>query len=125
MNNVTLIGRLVRDPEMSYTTTQTAVCKFTLAVDRMAKAGEEKTADFIRIVVWGRQAETCNTYLQKGRKCAVNGRVQTGSYKDKDGRTVNTFDVVASHVEFLDSNSKSERPAERPAYEPVEDYMPF
>ena len=121
MNNAILIGRLVRDPELSYTTTGTAICKFTIAVDRPVKAGEEKTADFIRITAFNSQAENTNRYLKKGSKCAVNGKIQTGSYKDRDGRTVNTVDVIASNVEFLDSR---ERPAERPAYND-EVYPPF
>lgn len=122
MNNVILIGRLCRDPELSYITTGTALCKFTLAVDRPTRAGEEKTADFIRIAVFNAQAENSNRYLKKGSKCAVNGRIQTGSYKDRDGKTVSTFDVVANNVEFLDSR---EKPAERPAFTEVNEYPPF
>lgn len=125
MNNVILIGRLCRDPELSYTTTGTAICKFTLAVDRPARAGEDKTADFIRITVFNAQAENSNRYLKKGSKCAVNGRIQTGSYKDRDGKTVSTFDVVANNVEFLDSKTKEDRPAERPAFTEVNEYPPF
>lgn len=125
MNNVILIGRLCRDPELSYTTTGTAICKFTLAVDRPTRAGEEKTADFIRITVFNAQAENSNRYLKKGSKCAVNGRIQTGSYKDRDGKTVSTFDVVANNVEFLDSKAKEDRPAERPAFTEVNEYPPF
>lgn len=106
MNNVALIGRLVRDPELSYTTSQTALCKFTIAVDRQSK--EEKTADFIRIVVWGKQAENCDRYLFKGKQVAVNGRIQTGSYKDKDGKTVYTTDVIANNVEFLGRKEPAE-----------------
>lgn len=109
MNNVILIGRLVRDPELSYTQSQTALCKFTIAVDRQSK--EEKTADFIRIVVWGKQAENCDRYLFKGKQVAVNGRIQTGSYKDKSGNTVYTTDVIANNVEFLGSKQE-ERQAE-------------
>lgn len=108
MNNVVLIGRLVRDPELSYTPSQTALCKFTIAVDRQSK--EEKTADYIRIVVWGKQAENCDRYLFKGKQVAVNGRIQTGSYKDKDGKTVYTTDVIANNVEFL--GGKTEEKAE-------------
>lgn len=108
MNNVILIGRLTKDPELSYTTSQTALCKFTIAVDRQSK--EEKTADFIRIVVWGKQAENCDRYFFKGKQVAVNGRIQTGSYKDKDGKTVYTTDVIANNVEFL--GGKTEEKAE-------------
>ena len=102
MNQVILIGRLARDPELSYTpNTQSAVCRFTIAVDRPRRNGEDAGADFIRITVWGRQAETCDRYLSKGRQVAIQGRIQTGSYKNKEGATVYTTDVVADRVEFL------------------------
>ena len=102
MNQVILIGRLVRDPELSYTpNTQSAMCRFTIAVDRPRRQGEDAGADFIRITVWGRQAETCDRYLSKGRQVAVAGRIQTGSYKNREGVTVYTTDVVADRVEFL------------------------
>ena len=102
MNSVILIGRLARDPELSYTpNTQTAVGRFTIAVDRPRRDGEDQGADFIRITVWGRQAETCDRYLSKGRQVAVMGRIQTGSYKNRSGDTVYTTDVVAERVEFL------------------------
>ncbi|HHW94858.1 MAG TPA: single-stranded DNA-binding protein [Mogibacterium sp.] len=105
MNNVVLIGRLTKDPELSYTpNTQTAVTRFTLAVDRPRRSGEDAGADFIRITVWGRQAETCDRYLSKGRQVAVLGRIQTGSYKNREGVTVYTTDVVADRVEFLGSS---------------------
>jgi len=104
MNSVILVARLARDPELSYTpNTQTAVCRFTVAVDRPRRDGENQGADFIRITVWGRQAETCDRYLAKGRQVAVHGRIQTGSYKDRNGETVYTTDVVADRVEFLGS----------------------
>lgn len=127
MNSTILIGRLVADPELSYTTTQTAFCKFTLAVGRPTK---EETADFIRIVVFGKQAENCNKYLGKGRKCAVNGRIETGSYKNREGRTVETFTVVANNVEYLDHR---ERPSDREVpkqetyenFSATDDYVPF
>ena len=102
MNSVVLIGRLTRDPELSYTpNTQTAVAHFSIAVDRPRRNGEDAGADFIRITVFGKQAETCNRYLNKGRQVAVLGRIQTGSYKNRDGVTVYTTDVVADRVEFL------------------------
>ena len=102
MNQVILIGRLARDPELSYTpNTQSAMCRFTIAVDRPRRNGEDAGADFIRITVWGRQAETCDRYLSKGRLVAVAGRIQTGSYKNREGVTVYTTDVVADRVEFL------------------------
>lgn len=102
MNSVVLTGRLARDPELSYTpNTQTACCRFTLAVDRPKRDGQDQGADFIRIVVWGMQGENCDRYLSKGRQVAVMGRIQTGSYKNRDGQTVYTTDIVADRVEFL------------------------
>jgi len=109
MNSVVLVGRLTRDPELRYAPgTQTAVTRFTLAVNRpFAKNGE---ADFIGIVVFGKQAENCNQYLAKGAMAGVQGRIQTGSY-EKDGRKIYTTDVVADRVEFfprsMGSNSSS------------------
>ena len=106
MNSVVLIGRLARDPELSYTpSNQTPLCRFTIAVDRPRRNGEDTGADFIRITVWGKQAETCDRYLSKGRQVAVSGRIQTGSYKNRDGATVYTTDVVADRVEFLGSGN--------------------
>lgn len=107
MNSVVLIGRLARDVELSYTpNNQTAVAKFTLAVDRPRRQGEEQEADFIRVTAFGRQAETCDKYLSKGRQAAVQGRIQTGSYKNKEGTTVYTTDVIADRVEFLGGGSQ-------------------
>ena len=118
MNSVILIGRLARDPELSYTpNTQTAACRLTLAVDRPKHNGDAqgdgdyvRSADFIRITVWGRQAETCDRYLSKGRQIAVMGRIQTGSYKNRSGETVYTTDVVAERVEFLGSGQQQSQP---------------
>ena len=113
MNQVILIGRLAKDPELSYTpNTQTAACRITLAVDRPKRNGDAqgndyvRSADFIRVTVWGRQAETCDRYLSKGRQIAVQGRIQTGSYKNRNGETVYTTDVVAERVEFLGSGQQ-------------------
>jgi single-strand DNA-binding protein len=102
MNSVVLIGRLARDPELSYTSnSQTPMCRFTLAVDRPRRNGEDAGADFLRVVVFGRQAETCDRYLSKGRQAAVHGRIETGSYKNREGVTVYTTDIIADRVEFL------------------------
>lgn len=103
MNSVILIGRLTRDPEVRYTSgTQMAIATFNLAVDRPQRQGQEKQTDFPRVTVFGRQAETCEKYLKKGRLVCVSGRLQTGSYKNKNGDTVYTTDVVANRVEFLE-----------------------
>lgn len=115
MNNTVLIGRLTRDPELRYIPNSgAAVTKFTLAVDRglskekknEMEAKGQPTADFIQIVVWGRMAENCANHLAKGRLTAVQGRIQTGSYEDKDGKRVYTTEVVANNVEFLEWGDK-------------------
>jgi len=122
MNSVILIGRLANDVEFGYTPSQNAMCKFTLAVNRIKEG-----ADFIRIVVWGKQAENCNRYLAKGRQVAVHGRIQTGSYKGKDGNTVYTTDVIADNVEFLGrGDAQTEKPTETyDHFNAVDDYVPF
>lgn len=101
MNIVALIGNLVRDPEMRYTPTGVAVTQFTIALNRPKKEGQEQQADFVKIITWNKLAENCGNYLAKGRKVGVEGRLQSGSYQDKNGRIVYTLDVVASSVEFL------------------------
>ena len=110
MNNVVLIGRLTKDPELRYTQSGTAVARFALAVDKQLsrekkqefEAKGQPTADFINITVWGRMAENCANYLAKGRLTAVNGRIQTSTYKDDNGQTRFFTDVVAREVEFLE-----------------------
>ena len=107
MNSVILIGRLTRDPELVYTPgNQTAVTHLSIAVDRHGTQGRGKQTDFIRITVFGKQAENCDRYLHKGKQVAVNGRIQTGSYKNKEGQTVYTTDVIANNVEFLGSSQQ-------------------
>ena len=115
MNNVALTGRLTRDPELRYIPTGTAVTKFTLAVDKnLSREKKEEleskgqpTADFINIVVWGKQAENVANFTSKGKLIAVQGRIQSGSY-EKDGQRVYTTDVVANNVEFLEWRDKAE-----------------
>ena len=110
MNNVVLIGRLTRDPEVRYTAgTQMAVAKFTVAIDD--GFGEKKRTNFIPVTVFGKTAESCEKYLAKGRLVGVQGKIQTGSYTNKDGATVYTTDVVADKVEFLEWGDRAERPA--------------
>lgn len=101
MNNIILIGRLTKDPELRYTQAGKAVCSFTLAVDR-PYSGEKKEADFINIVVWGKVGENCAEYLSKGRKAAVEGRLQVRSYEDNSGKRKYVTEVVADKVEFLE-----------------------
>ena len=127
MNQVQLIGRLTKDPEVRYTTgaNQTAVTRFTLAVDD--GYGENKKTSFIPIVVFGKQAENCEKYLAKGSQAGITGRIQTGSY-EKDGRKVYTTDVIAGRVEFLSTPKKSDdEPTEEPpaGFMAVDDDIPF
>ena len=107
MNSVSLLGRLTRDPEISYSRSDTNICKFTLAIDRPVRQGEEKQADFIRITVFGRQADACGRYLSKGRQAAVQGRLQTSTYKDRNGENRSVTDVIAEKVEFIGSAEKT------------------
>ena len=110
MNSVVLIGRLTRDPEVRYTSqSQMAVCSFTIAIDRPSRQGEERKADFPRITVFGKQAENCEKFLKKGRLVGIQGRIQTGSYTNRDGVTVYTTDVIADRVEFLDWGDRESR----------------
>lgn len=108
MNHVSLIGRLTKDPVVRYMPdSQTAVATFSLAVDRPVKQGQEKKADFPRVTVFGKQAENCERYISKGSRVGIEGRIQTGSYQDKNGQNVYTTDVIANRVEFLDSANKN------------------
>ena len=105
LNKVILIGRLTRDPELRHTPSGVPVSKFTVAVDRPSpkeKEAENKKADFIDVVVWQKQAETCANYLAKGRLVAVEGRLQTRSYNDSNGIRRKAAEVVAEDVRFLD-----------------------
>ncbi len=111
MNNVTLIGRLTRDPELRYVAgSGNAVAQFTLAVDKRLSRDKKQqfesqgkpTADFIRIVVWGRAAENCANYLKKGRLVGVQGSINTSTYQAQNGETRYSTDVVANNVEFLE-----------------------
>ena len=114
MNSVILIGRLTRDPELRYAAdNQMAIATFTVAIDRFQQAGKEKQTDFPRVTVFGKQAENCERYLAKGRLVGVQGRLQTGSYKNKDGATVYTTDVIADRVEFLEWGDKAEAPVKK------------
>ena len=107
MNNIILIGRLTKDPELRYTQAGKAVCSFTLAVDR-PYSGEKKEADFINIIVWNKVGENCAQYLKKGRKAAVQGRLQIRSYEDDNGKRHYVTEVVANNVEFLEFGNKQQ-----------------
>lgn len=116
MNNVTLIGRAARDPELRFVPgSGMAVANVTIAVDKgLNRAKREEfeaagkpTADFIRVIVWGKQAENLSQYVSKGKLFAVQGSIQTGTYKDTKGETKYTTEVLANRVEFLEWGEKT------------------
>ncbi len=132
MNKVILMGRLTRDPEIRYTQngdTSLTIARFVLAVDRR-RTGEQNAADFPQVVVFGKPAEFAEKYLKQGMKIALTGRLQTGSYTDRDGKKVYTTDVIAEELEFAESKNadnghsksksfvdtfkESQKPAENP-----------
>lgn len=129
MNKVILMGRLTRDPEVRYSQGEnaTAVARYTLAVDRRFSRnnanGDQQTADFIQCVAFGRTGEFAEKYFRKGLKVVVTGRIQTGSYTNRDGQKVYTTDVVVEDQEFAESKNASQQnsngggyiPAERPS----------
>lgn len=109
MNKVILMGRLTKDPDIRYSqgANTTCVARYTLAVDRKFKQEGQPTADFINCIAFGKLGEFAEKYLHKGVKIAVVGRIQTGSYTNKDGQKVYTTDVVVEEQEFCESKSQS------------------
>ena len=104
MNKAILIGRLTKDPELRTTPTGRNVCQFSVAVSRnFTNANGEREADFINCVVWDKQAENLVKYQKKGNQIAVEGRIQTRNYDDKDGKKVYVTEILASNISFLDS----------------------
>ena len=123
MNRVFLIGRLSRDPELRHTTSGTAVCQINVAVSRRTAAGRDPETDFINVVVWDKQAENVSKYLAKGRQVAVEGRIQTRSYDNNEGKKTYVTEVVANSVEFLGTvgdNNKQQTTEENP----FDDFVP-
>ncbi len=117
MNKVILIGRLTKDPEVRYSQgeTSTAVARFALAVDRKFKKDGEASTDFINCVAFGKNGEFAEKYLKKGTKIAVEGRIQTGSYTNKDGQKVYTTDIVVEGYDFCESKGNAqEEPQPQP-----------
>jgi single-strand DNA-binding protein len=109
MNQVILIGRLTRDPELRFIPNSgTAVARFSLAVNREFKREGQPEADFFNIVVWGKSAENCANYLRKGRLVAVNGNLRNNNYEDKNGVKHYNVEVVANRVEFLEWGDRNE-----------------
>ena len=131
MNNVVLMGRLVRDPEVRVAANDMKIARYTLAVDRRIKRDGEQSADFIGCVAFGKSAEFAEKYLNKGTKIAIAGRIQTGSYVNKDGNKVYTTDVVVENQEFAESKKAASQSGAEPAPgfmdipETDEDELPF
>lgn len=122
MNKVILMGRLTRDPEVRYSQgeNQTAIARYSLAVNRRFKREGDPEADFINCVAFGKQAEFAEKYLKKGTKMTITGRIQKGSYTNKDGVKVYTTDVIVEEQEFAESKAAAENhaaasPAPQPA----------
>ena len=109
MNKVSITGRMVKDPEVRYAQNEkaTAIARFTLAVNRKHKQEGQPNADFINCVAFGHDAEFIEKYFRKGMKAEVSGRIQTGSYKNKDGQTVYTTDVMVEEIDFGESKQNS------------------
>ena len=120
MNKVILMGRLTRDPDIRYTQPnsaqeQTCTARYSLAVNRRFNRDGEQKADFISCVVFGRQAEFAEKYLRKGTKIVLTGRIQTGSYTNRDGQKVYTTDVVVEEQEFAESKTAGQIAQQNPA----------
>ena len=113
MNKVILIGRLIKDPDVRMGTNDTKIARYTLAVNRKYHKNNEPTADFIGCVALGKNGEFAEKYLYKGIKIAVTGRIQTGSYTNRDGQKVYTTDVLIEEQEFAESK-KSQSEEQRP-----------
>ena len=115
MNKAILMGRLTKDPDIRYSQNDNfTVAKYTLAVDRRTKNAGEQTADFISVTAFGKAAEFAEKYLHKGTKVLVTGRIQTGSYTNKDGQKVYTTDVIAEDQEFAESKNAAQQNSDMP-----------
>ena len=129
MNKVILLGRLTKDPELRYTATNnTAVCSFTLAVNRkFGKQGEEKQVDFIPVVAWDKHGEFCNKFFQKGQQVVVVGRIQVRSWDDNEGKKRYATEVVSEEAYFADSKRESQQSEQGGAEqsEMFKDDLPF
>jgi single-strand DNA-binding protein len=110
MNKVILMGRLTKEPETKYTANNTAVCSFTLAVNRrFSKPGEERQADFIPVVAWEKQAEFCGKHFTKGQQVGVIGRLQVRTWDDNEGKKHYATEVVAEEAYFADSKKEGQQ----------------
>lgn len=117
MNKVVIIGRTTKELELEKTNSGTSVCKFTVAVNRRIKQEGQPEADFIRCTAWGKTAEIMAQYLAKGSLVGIDGRIQTGSYQDRDGKTVYTTDVIVENFDFLESKGSKKEAKQEEVYE--------
>lgn len=120
MNQVILIGRLTKDPELRYTPAGSPVCQCKIAVDNYNSKTKERKADFVPLVIWGKQAENTATYMLKGNQIAVNGKLRTRTYDDKDGIKRYVTEVVVSQIQFITKN-KAQNSNDSDGLEPVND----
>ncbi len=126
MNKVFLIGRLSRDPELRHTTNGTAVCQINVAISRPVSQGKDPETDFINVTVWNKPAENVARYLSKGRQVAIEGRIQTRSYDNNEGKKVYVTEVIANNVEFLGSANDQNRAVQSaPSDNPFDVDMPL
>ena len=112
MNRVILKGRVAKDPDVKTTQSGQTFTRLTIAVDRYTKAGEERKADFISCTAWGQTAQFLAKYFSRGKEILCEGRIQTGSYTDKDGKKIYTTGVVLDRVEFCGSKTQADTDAE-------------
>ena len=123
MNKVFLIGRITQDPDLKHTTNGTPVCQINVAVNRPRQKDKEAEADFINVIIWDKQGENVAKYQTKGSQIAIEGRLQTGKYQDKDGNTRYKTEIIATSVQFLDSAKKDAKKEEKE--ETKEEVDPF
>lgn len=114
MNKALLVGRITTKPELRTTSSGIPFTRFSVAINRPFTNNGERTADFINILVWRKQAENVCNFLDKGSQVAIEGRIQTGSYTDKDGNNRSSFEVVADSVQFLDSKAQRSSDSQMP-----------
>ena len=120
MNKALLVGRITTKPELRTTSSGIPFTRFSVAINRPFTNNGERTADFINILVWRKQAENVCNFLDKGSQVAIEGRIQTGSYTDKDGNNRTSFEVVADNVQFLDSKSQRSNESQIPISDGVD-----
>ena len=127
MNKAILIGRLTRDPELRYTSSNRAVCQFTVAIDRpfTNQSTGQREADFINVVAWDKTGENIGKYMTKGRLIAVEGRIQTRNYENNEGRKVYVTEVIASNVQFLESRNATNNSEVNDMPEPPMEKTPY